>query len=169
MTDFSTKSDKEIDQWIHNFEVNSETGQPFYHELLEERVRRGQTRKHSLNIEKSLEVLMQAAIEQRCLTYGDIAKASNVEWKQARRSMSGKNGHLDNLLDICHARGLPLLTAICVNKSGLESGELEETALEGFVAGAQRIGMSVTDKLAFHHNSRDECWKWGAQQAKSTS
>ena len=78
--------------------------------------------------------------------------------------MNGSNGHLDRLLDICHARGLPLLTAICVNQGNIAGGELGEEALAGFVAGAHRLGLTVDDPIEFHHRCRDECWEWGEGQ-----
>ncbi|NKK29593.1 hypothetical protein [Rhizobium leguminosarum] len=163
MTDFSSKNDGQIDQWIANFEARKETGATLYYELLEERAKRAQKR-HSLDIEKSLSALKRAAIDGICITYGDLAKTSGVEWNKARHQMNGRHGHLDRLLEICHARGLPLLTAICVNKGGLEDGELEGNALAGFTEGARRIGRSVADERAFHHVSKDECWAWGKQQ-----
>ncbi|ADY66039.1 hypothetical protein [Agrobacterium tumefaciens] len=42
-------------------------------------------------------------------------------------------------------RQLPLLTAICVNQSGLQDGELEKNALSGFAEGSRRIGRSFAD------------------------
>ena len=149
--DLSSKSDKEIDQWIRNHEIKSATGAPLYGLLLEERARRSKT-KHSLDVETSLKALQLAA-------------ANGVDWNQARHRMNGANGHLDRLLDICHARGLPMLPAICVNKQGLETGELEPAALAGFAEGARRLGFKVTDELAFHHEHRDECWAWGRRQS----
>ena len=47
--------------------------------------------------------------------------------------MDGKGGHLDCILDVCHARGMPLFTALCVNKEGVETGELSKEALIGLV------------------------------------
>jgi hypothetical protein len=79
--------------------------------------------------------------------------------------MNGPSGHLDRLLDLCHARGLPLLTAICVNQSGVADGELGKDALTGFAAGARRLGLLFADDRAFHHKCRDECWQWGRDQA----
>ncbi|MBO9177010.1 hypothetical protein J5283_22885 [Rhizobium sp. 16-488-2a] len=163
MTDFSSKTDAAIDQWIANFEKRGETEVAFYSELLEERARRAQ-KKQSLDLEKSLVALKQAAIDGICITYGDLAKTSGVDWSKARHQMNGKHGHLDRLLEICHARRLPLLTAICVNKGGLKDGELEENALAGFAEGARRIGRSIADELAFHHACREECWIWGQAQ-----
>lgn len=163
MTDFSNKNDAEIDQWIANFEKRGQTGAALYHELLEERGRRSGNRQ-ALDLEKSLSALKQAAISGICITYGDLARASGVEWSKARHQMNGKHGHLDRLLEICHARQLPLLTAICVNQSGLQDGELEKNALAGFAEGSRRIGRSFADELAFHHACREECWTWGRTQ-----
>jgi hypothetical protein len=80
--------------------------------------------------------------------------------------MNGANGHLDRLLDVCHARHLPLLPAICVNESGRQTGELEPSALRGFCTGARRIGYVFVDELMFHHQQRDQCWRWGREHQK---
>ena len=164
-----TKTDKEIDQWIVNHEQKpGGAALPFYHQLLEERARRAQ-QKQKLNMEHSLACLKDAAVRQTCVTYGELAAASGVEWSQARHQMNGSTGHLDRLLDLCHARGLPLLTAICVNQAGVSTGELGEDALAGFVAAAQRLGFLITDDRAFHHQSRDECWLWGREQTRKAT
>jgi len=166
MSSPADKTDAQIDQWILNHERNGATDAPLYRELLAERARRSEGAGR-LSIGKSIELLIRAATEQRCVTYGDLAKASGVEWSRARHKLSGANGHLDRLLDICHARRLPLLPALCVNESGRESGELEPAALSGFVGGARRLGVTVVDERAFHHEARDECWRWGREQAVS--
>lgn len=163
MTDFSSKTDSEIDQWIVNFEKRGQANAALYYELLEERGRRS-SKRPGLDLEKSLSALKQAAISGICITYGDLAKASGVDWSKARHQMNGKHGHLDRLLEICHARQLPLLTAICVNQSGLQHGELEKNALSGFAEGSRRIGRSFADELTFHHACREECWAWGRMQ-----
>ena len=74
--------------------------------------------------------------------------------------MNGNRGHLDILLEICHARSIPLLTAICVNQAGLETGDLGDDALRGFVSGAKRLGYSVTDEKAFLRDRQRECFEW---------
>jgi hypothetical protein len=161
--DFSNKKHSQIESWIKNHEDNGQTNVPLYIELLEDRARRAQE-KQLLNLEASLSHLTQVAVGQRCTTYGALASASSVEWTKARHQMNGVGGHLDRLLDLCHARKLPMLPALCVNQSGLQSGELEETALAGFVTGARRLGFKVIDDRSFHHQCRDECWEWGRQQ-----
>ena len=161
----TNKNDNEIDTWIRNHEKRGATESPLYKQLLEERARRSDA-DHGLRVEASLEALERAAIQQVCITYGELAKASGVDWNHARHRMNGPSGHLDRLLDICHARGLPLLTAICVNQAGVRDGELGEAALAGFAAGARRLGIPVTDPLEFHHECRDECWSWGRDRAR---
>jgi hypothetical protein len=159
--DLSTKTDGQINQLIANYErAVGGRDLPLYPVLLEERARRAQS-KQKLSLEKSMEELKAAARRGVCITYGDLAKAGGVEWSQARHQMNGANGHLDRLLDLCYARGLPLLTAICVNKSGVYTGELGEDALAGFATGASRLGLLVADPSSFHHKCRDECWAWG--------
>lgn len=164
--DLATKTDAEIETWIKNHENNGGTAAPLYFQLLEDRVRRAQA-KQKLNFDRSLDHLKQAAITQVCTTYGALAAASGIDWSQARHQMNGSNGHLDRLLDICHARGLPLLTAICVNQGNVSDCELGEDALAGFVAAAKRLGLHVADPRAFHHRSRDQCWQWGRQHAEA--
>ena len=164
--ELTEKQDKEIESWIKNHEKNGATSAPLYFALLEERVLRAQT-KHKLNFDRSLAHLSEAAANQKCTTYGALAAASGVEWSQARHQMNGVNGHLDRLLDICHAQGLPLLTAICVNQGNVDDGELGEDALKGFVTGAKRLGLTVRDPKEFHHDCRDKCWQWGREQVKS--
>ncbi len=165
--DLDAKTDRELDQWIANHErVARRTGtvQPLYRQLLEERARRTQA-KHKLNLERSLESLQSAAVGQVCIRYGDLAAASGIKWTQAHHQMNGPGGHLDRLFDLCHARGLPPLTAICVNQAGIISGELDEGALAGFVAAARRLGFLITDERGFHRQCREECWSWGRQKS----
>lgn len=164
--DLATKTDPEIETWIRNHETNGGTAAPLYLQLLEERVSRAQA-KQKLNFDRSLDHLKQTAIAQVCTTYGALAVASGIDWSQAHYQMNGSNGHLDRLLDICHARGLPLLTAICVNQGSVAECELGEEALAGFVAAAKRLGLPVGDPRAFHHESRDRCWEWGLEHVES--
>jgi hypothetical protein len=66
---------------------------PLYRVLLEEQARRSQA-KQKLNLERSLDHLKQTAMQQACTTYGQLAKASGIEWSQARMQMNGASGHL---------------------------------------------------------------------------
>lgn len=160
MIDLQRMTDKQIDNLIRNHEDKNERARPLYAQALEERARRSQARSH-LEFRKSLHLLRTAAVEQRCVSYGDLATASNVPWNIARHQMNGTGGHLDRLLDVCHANQLPMLPALCVNKNGLTDGELEASALKGFADGARRLGFRFSDERAFHINQRNACWEWG--------
>lgn len=162
LPDLAALDDDRINHWILNHEKKQATREKLYLALLEERARRDRKKGH-LDVERSLVLLVQAAREQRCVTYGDLAKANDIEWSVARHRMNGPNGHLDRLIDVCHARSLPQLSAICVNERGRETGELEPSALKGFVAGVRRLGVTVHDELAFHRQQRDECFRWGRE------
>ena len=164
--DLAAKSDGELDQMIENHVVKSATGLPVFHQLLKERSRRSQLTQR-LDLEKSPECLKDAARRGVCVAYADLANASGVEWSKARHQMNCANGHLDRLLDLCKARDLPLLTAICVNQTGVSTGELEDEALAGFITGAKRLGLLVTDERAFHHQCRDACSEWGRRRGIS--
>ncbi|MBB3173994.1 adenosyl cobinamide kinase/adenosyl cobinamide phosphate guanylyltransferase [Endobacter medicaginis] len=161
--ELSSKTDAELDRWIANHEERKLTETPLYRSLLEERARRSQLT-HKLRIDRSMELLKNAALMQVCTTYGALAQASDVPWSLARRQMDGANGHLDRLSDLCHARGLPFLTALVVNQQDVETGVLKGEALRGFIACARRLNHLITDEVAFHQARRDECWAWGRAQ-----
>ncbi|KPF92302.1 hypothetical protein IP81_09335 [Novosphingobium sp. AAP83] len=165
-SDLTIKTLPEIERWIHRHEERGLTSEPLYIMLLEERIRRAQAQQ-KLNFNKSLAHLKRTAIAQECTTYGALAISSGVEWSKARHQMNGLNGHLDRLLDICFLEKLPLLTAICVNQGNVATGELGEDALKGFSTGARRLGLQVTDVLDFHHFCREECWRWGRENASA--
>lgn len=164
--DLSAKSDRELQTWIENHEAKGAQSAPLYIRLIEERLRRARATQ-LLDLEQSLTHLKEAAIRQTCTTYGDLAAASGIEWSRARHQMNGIHGHLDRLLDLCQLQALPLLTAICVNRDGLAAGELGDEALDGFAAGAKRLGHLVADAREFHHYCRDKCWAWGREQGAS--
>lgn len=154
----SDLSDADLKTLIQNHERAGQTQVARYRDLVEEHARRFG---HGLRVDVSLACLVEAARAGRFTTYGDLAEANNVPWSQARRRMSGAHGHLDNLLSVCHARKLPLLTALCVNKEATSDGEMVDEALHGFVKGAQRLGYKVTDERAFLRECQRLCFAWG--------
>ena len=162
MHDLSAKTDEQINALIRNHEQKNARDRPIYPLLLEERARRA-AEKSLLDFNRSLALLREAAVMQTCVSYGKIAEASGVEWSKARHQMNGARGHLDGLLDICHAKGLPMLPAICVNKTNLATGDLDPSALLGFAEGARRLGHVFSDALDFHRARQKECWAWGRQ------
>lgn len=164
--DLKEKSDEEIRVWIENHERKKVTNTPLYLALVEEQARR---RGRGLKTAISIDHLAAAAREQHYTTYGALAEASGVPWTEARHLMNGAGGHLDQLLSICHAKGLPLLSAICVNQQAVQTGRLAGDSLIGFTKGAMRLGYAVTDPEAFLRKCQDACFEWGRNAAARRS
>ncbi len=157
MVDFADKTDEEIDSWIANYERHNKTDSDFYRSLIEERGRRFG---RGLNIDVSMRAMIEAAKAGRFISYGELAEANGIGWSKARYLMNGKHGHLDGLLAYCQAHGLPLFTAIVVQKGKLSSGEMDDFTLAGFVEGAQRVGRHVIDGRSFLAECQKECFAW---------
>jgi 5-methylcytosine-specific restriction protein B len=159
------KTDTEIDAWISNHERLGKTQSELYLALIEERnLRHG----HGLSISKSIEAMIAAAKENRFISYGELADANGMEWAKARHRMNGKHGHLDDLLAYCHSKGMPLLTAIVVQKGKLDSGSMDQFTLDGFVEGVQRLGVAVADPDSFLKRCQQECFEWAAAAVSSS-
>lgn len=112
--------------------------------------------------------MIDAAKTGRFISYGELAEANGVPRTKARHLMNGKHGHLDDLLAFCHANSMPLLTAIVVQKRKLNTGEMDDFTLAGFVEGVQRFGILVHDQIAFLEQSQAECFNW-AQHSENRS
>lgn len=110
-----------------------------------------------LNINETYKAILAAAREGRFLTYGEVAAASDVEWKKARRPMPQ---HLDQLVKISHERGWPLMSAIVVNKDQVETGALIGESLAGFMAAVAKIGVTVDNPQAFLHEQQQAVFEW---------
>lgn len=157
--DPSTKSDKELKTWIENHQRLGVTDTPLFCALVEERAHRFGK---GFTIEASLAHLSEAARGRKFATGRSLAEANGVPWSKARRSLHGEGHLLDQLLDICHARGLPLLTAICVDEQGAEDGALGEAALAEFIGGARRLGYQIPDPSAFLRQCQAHCFAWAS-------
>jgi hypothetical protein len=156
--DFSEKTLAELETLLNNYRRLGKERSEAYLALLAQRERRA-ANKDQLMVDRSLELLKQAARQKVYVTYGDLAKASQQQWSNTIRArMSGPGGHLDRLLDICHGQGLPLLTALCVNEAGRQTGVLDPPAKAGFVSGARRLGRLVTDDDEFYRTCQRECF-----------
>lgn len=115
----------------------------------------------TLNLNTTYQAIIAAAKDRKFITYGDIAKAQNLEWSKVRYAM---NSHLETLLGISAANDWPLVTAIVVNQGGLQSGSMVDSAMEGFIAAAKRYGRAVTSPADFVRVEQEATFKW-AQNA----
>lgn len=153
-----TLTDRELENLIQNHRDQSATDRPVYTEALAERARR---KGQGLNFEKTLSAVHKAARERRFLSYKELSDISGAAWSKVHWAM---NGHLDDLLEYCHRRGLPLLSALVVNKGNVATGEIDEEALKGFVSGVRRLGYEVVSEREFFREQQRLAFDWGSSE-----
>ena len=117
--DVTKFDDKGLENFIQNHREAEATDRPEYQQALEELARR---KGHGLDFDKSFRAIRQAAIEQRFMSYGELAEQSGSDWSKVRYAM---NDHLGNLVEFAYRNGWPLLSAIVVNQNNLNTGELD--------------------------------------------
>lgn len=144
---------------IANYRAKGLTDAPKYIEVLRElELKTGK----GLNFETSLAVITEAAKERRFLSYRELADASGVTWSKANLAIGG---HLGRLAEFAHARKLPMLSAIVVNKPNVKTGKMEPDALKDFVSAARDLKYTVTDEQEFLQQQQEEVFRWGSAQA----
>jgi hypothetical protein len=111
---------------------------------------------------RTLAAIRAAAEQRRCLSYADVAAASFLPWRAARRQM---DPHLFKLCAEAQARGWPLLSAVVVNKHLVSDCRMEGRALAGFSAMVARLGVAVgTDPAAFLKREQDAVFHWAEKE-----
>ncbi|MBS0563520.1 MAG: hypothetical protein JSR87_03265 [Proteobacteria bacterium] len=144
--DLKAKSDAQLRAIIANHERLGKTDLPSYRDACDELARRS-----AFNFETSLKAISEAAREKRFLSYGALAEASGVEWNKAYLLIGA---HLWELVRWGHARGLPMLSAIVVNKENLATGIMAEETLQGFVRAAEALGITVKEPETFREEQQ---------------
>lgn len=117
-----------------------------------------------LNLELTYKALIEAAKAGRFISYGQLADANSANWSNVRYAMPR---HLDALVQLAADRKWPMLTSIVVNQNHLETGLLDGTAREGFIAAAKKAGFAVTDPAAFVEDEQRKVFEW-AKSAPDT-
>jgi len=146
---------RELDLLIARHEEKAATDKPLYTAAKTERARREGS---GLDIETTIDHLIQCARRRAFTTYSAVAQASGVEWNRAYRPM---RNHLETILQVCEDRGWPLLSAICVKQEEAKTGELSGDSLSGFIAGVERVRRIKIDKPStFLKRTQRECFDW---------
>lgn len=147
-------SDEGLQNLIENYRRKKATHEKIYSDAIAEQGRR---KGKGLNFETTVRVVREAALRGEFISYGEVAEASGADWKKVRHAIGP---HLDDLIEYCHLHGLPLLSAIVVNKPNLKTGELDPDSLKGFIAGVRRVEIPVGDERAFLKQSQKEVFDW---------
>lgn len=147
-------TDSELQNIIDNYRRKELTSDPYYLQALEEKGRR---KGGGLDFDKTLHAVLKMARAGNYLSYRQLAEESGVDWAKKRSAMTG---HLAGFLEFSHRKGWPLLSAIIVNQQKLKSGEMDPSALKGFVTAATDLGYVVDGDVAFMREQQQAVFEW---------
>ena len=147
-------STDELKILIANHERLGRTDEPSYAAALAESERRSS---RTLDPGITRDAILRSARKRSFLTYGDIAKENGVAWSSAYRPIAL---HLDEVMRRAFRSGEPLITAIVVNEAGRRTGVLDDNSLKGFVDGAGRLGLSVSNPQAFLREQQEATFQF---------
>jgi hypothetical protein len=151
-------SDVELDSLIKNHRTKGATNSQLYIDALEEQ----SYRKHKgLNFATTIRIITDAAKKNEFVGYKELADAVGLKWSVVHWSVGP---HLDSLIEYCHRRGLPILSAIVVKQPNLKDGRLDATSLKGFIEGVREVGIKVTDAEHFYKEEQRRVFSWGREQ-----
>jgi hypothetical protein len=141
--DLTKLTDDRLQALIENHRRLGRKDVPLFAAALEELNRR---KRAGLDFHTSLRLLWQAARERRFVSYKDIADASGADWTRVRYLV---NGHLWDLVDWGASSGVPMLSAIVVDKGNVDTGRKEPSGLKAFTDAARLLGHRVDDPETF--------------------
>ena len=110
-----------------------------------------------LDLRKTYRAILDAARERRFISYGDLARANDANWRSVWREM---NRHLGELVEIAATRNWPMPSAIVVPQDNIETGILDGTARDGFINAAKEFGFDVSDPVAFVEEQQQAMFAW---------
>lgn len=110
-----------------------------------------------LDLDTVYRTIVSAAKEQRFLSYGELAKAQEVEWGRYRNQIFVQLG---KLLGISKKNQWPYITSIVVTNENLEDGRLSGAALEGFVNDLLKRGVTVANADSFAKAEQQKTFEW---------
>ena len=114
-----------------------------------------------LDLRKTYRAILDAARSGHFISYGDLVKASDADWKKHRYKL---NRHLGSLVKIAAERRWPMLTAIVVNQNNIKTGTLDGSSRAGFIGAANEFGFPVSDPAKFVEEQQQAIFAW-AQNA----
>lgn len=147
-------TDSELQNIIDNYRRKALTSDAYYLQALEEMSRR---KGRGLEFDKTLRAVLKAARADVYLSYAQLAEESGVDWTNKRAAMMG---HLNSLVEFSHRKGWPLLSAIVVNQQKVRTGDMDASALKGFVTAAADLGYVFADDAAFMREQQQAVFDW---------
>ena len=139
----ASKSPDELKTLIANHERIGKTDTERYHQAVAELATRNSG---ELTLEKTVAAITVAAKRGIYISYKDVADANGAA---ANRVQFRIAKHLLEVSRHAHRMGLPMISAIVVNKLHVTDGKMEPKTLAGFCACARGLDIEVGDEAAF--------------------
>jgi hypothetical protein len=153
--DLDSKATKDLETIVANCVRLNRTGDAVFaaaNKILETR------RTGEYNMDKTIAAIRKHGRVRNFLSYKDVAEASGLNWVRSRR---GVGPHLDALSVHCNDQGWPLLTAIVVQKDKMDTGEMTQESLKGFLEGVRAAGQDVDiEDVAFMKREQQRVFAW---------
>jgi hypothetical protein len=164
--DVKTLSADLLRSLIENYRTHHATDRPEYRVFLEEHNRRFGG---GFDLRKTIDFVLSRAREHRFSSYGEIATLHGAKWSNVRHRMPH---HLWDVVQWARSHGLPMLSAVIVNKKHVQSGKMEPQTLKGFIGAARELGYERDDWHRFLCDQQQECFavakKYRRRNAKQT-
>jgi hypothetical protein len=156
--DFSDKDIGQIENIIKNYRDHGQTDSEAYIDALRElELRRGK----GLDLQKTLDFVVEAAKAHRYVGYKEIADLNGFEWAKIHWQIGG---HLFSLCEYAHRKGLPLLSAIVVNAEFIETGDMKPESRAGLIESARLLGIAVGDEVEFMRSEQERVFAWASER-----
>ena len=114
-----------------------------------------------LDLNKTYRAIIVAARAKRFISYGDLARANDVNWQKKRHEIFRQLGKIN---EIAASNEWPILSSIVVNQDKIESGTLDGNALKGFMKMTKELDLDISDYTAFIEKQQQAVFDW-AQNA----
>lgn len=147
----------DLRNFVANYRRAKKTDHSFYQDVLAEIARR--TGK-GLDFDTTCRLVREAASAGRFLSYKQLADGSGANWSHVRHAM---NAHLGDLVEYAHRSGWPLLSAIVVNQSNVETGAMDPSTLRGFAAAARELGYRFVNAEQFLRDQQQLVFRWAKE------
>ena len=141
--DLSAKSVDALKTILTNHEIAGKTTAASFKAALAEL---GKRTTAGLSLDRTLEIIAEAARNRQFVTYKTVAVESGVKFNTASMAMSK---HLLAVCEYGHRKGLPMLSAIVVSQNHASDGGMDAATLEGFCKAAAALNYQVADPAAF--------------------
>jgi hypothetical protein len=141
--DMTTKTVDELKTIIANHETLGRLKAPRYLAAAVELAGRSAG---NLSLNKTVAIIAEAAKDGVFLGTKDVADRSEAIWAKVHYAMTK---HLLDVSQHANRLGLPMLSAIVVDKKNVATGSMEKDALTGFCNCARNLGLTVDDEQEF--------------------